>query len=68
MKGIRFVDLDRSQPLQLASLQIDPATRLCQRHSFAIGLAYPGGQTGTLIYLKPSMTGDEELGCGAILA
>ena len=55
------MDLEQAQPLQLASLRVDPATRLCQRHSFAVGIRYPDGAAGTLICLKPSLTGDEEL-------
>lgn len=59
--GIRFLTWESRQPIPLNPLGFDPATGRCARGFFAARILYPEGQEGLLLYLKASLTGDEEI-------
>jgi hypothetical protein len=67
-RGIQFFDLETGEPIHLQALILnDPTTemhsrgQLTQQHFVSMGIRYEDGSTGLLVYVKPSLTGDEEI-------
>jgi hypothetical protein len=64
-----FVDFGvRIKLDDFVAIRPDPGKTLSSRHSIQGTIAYPEGWTGTLIYIKASLTGDEPADLQAYLA
>ena len=59
--GVEFFDLSNGKPMQFKDLIPRGKTRRCRRHHVAAGIRYSEGKVGVLLYVKLSMTGDEEI-------
>jgi len=63
--GIQFFDLATGGLATLDGLTLDEArdtkARNTKAHTISMGIRYPDGSIGVLLYVKPSLTGDEGL-------
>ena len=61
--GIRLFNLDDDRTVQLDALLPDPTTRRSRRNHVIARICYPGAEPseGLLVYLKPTLTGQEDV-------